>query len=95
MAENKTYLLDTNVLIQDPEAIFKFYDNEVVIPDIVIEELDKLKKKSGDIGYNARKSIRNIEALRKKGDILKGIPMEHGGSFRIEIDCKMVGLPEG
>ena len=50
MAENKTYLQDTNVLIQDPEAIFKFYDNEVVIPDIVIEELDKLKKKSGDIG---------------------------------------------
>lgn len=95
MAENKTYLLDTNVLIQDPEAIFKFYDNEVVIPDIVIEELDKLKKKSGDIGYNARKSIRNIENLRKEGNILKGIPMEHGGSFRIEIDCKMVELPEG
>lgn len=66
MAENKTYLLDTNVLIQDPEAIFKFYDNEVVIPDIVIEELDKLKKKSGDIGYNARKSIRNIEAPQKR-----------------------------
>lgn len=95
MAENKIYLLDTNVLIQDPEAIFKFYDNEVVIPDIVIEELDKLKKKSGDIGYNARKSIRNIENLRKEGNILKGIPMEHGGSFRIEIDCKMVELPEG
>ena len=59
MAENKTYLLDTNVLIQDPEAIFKFYDNEVVIPDIVIEELDKLKKKVA-ISVTMRENLSEI-----------------------------------
>lgn len=96
MAINKkNYLLDTNVLIQDPDAIFKFDENNVVIPDIVIEELDKLKKKEGDIGYNARQSIRNIEKLRKSGNILDGILLENGGIFRIETNFKSVELPEG
>lgn len=93
--KKKTYLLDTNVLIQDPDAIYKFDDNNVVIPDIVIEELDKLKKKEGDLGYNARQAIRNIEKLRKSGDILKGIKLDNNGTFRIETDCKTVKLPEG
>ena len=95
MSKKKTYLLDTNVLIQDPDAIFSFEENNVVIPDIVIEELDRLKKKDGDIGYNVRQSIRNIEALRQKGNLLKGIRLENKGLFRIETDCKNVALPEG
>ena len=61
----KTYVLDTNVLIQDPLALYKFDDNEVVIPDTVIEELDRLKKREGDIGYNARKTIKEIEHIRE------------------------------
>lgn len=96
MAMNKKiYLLDTNVLIQDPDAIYKFDENDVVISDIVIEELDKLKKKDGDIGYNARQSIRNIEKLRKSGNILDGILLENKGIFRIETNFKSVKLPEG
>lgn len=96
MAMNKKiYLLDTNVLIQDPDAIYKFNENDVVISDIVIEELDKLKKKDGDIGYNARQSIRNIEKLRKSGNILDGILLENRGIFRIETNFKSVKLPEG
>ena len=40
----KTFVIDTNVLIHDPESIFRFEDNDVVIPITVIEELDDLKK---------------------------------------------------
>lgn len=94
MENMKTYLLDTNVLIQDPDSIFKFEDNEVVISDIVIEELDKLKKKPGDLGYNARSAIRKIEALRTQGDILKGINLEDHGIFRIEVNYKSIPLPD-
>lgn len=90
----KIYVLDTNVLIQDPESIYKFEDNEVVLPDTVIEELDRLKNKTGELGYISRKCIREIEELRKSGDILNGVKMEHGGIFRIETDCKEVEMPE-
>lgn len=91
----KTYILDTNVLIQDPDAMFKFNEHEVIISDITIEELDKLKKKPGDIGYSARASIRNIDNLMKKGNVLKGVRLDNKGIFRIETDCKNVILPEG
>lgn len=90
----KIYVLDTNVLIQDPEAIYKFEDNDVVLPDTVIEELDRLKGRDGDIGYIARKCIREIEKLRQTGDILNGVEMEQNGIFRIETDCKKVEMPE-
>lgn len=93
--KRKTYILDTNVLIQDPNAMFNFGSNEVVISDITIEELDKLKKKNGDLGYSARASIRNIDSLMKKGNILKGIKLDNNGIFRIETDCKNTILPEG
>ena len=100
----KTYILDTNVLIQDPDAIYKFEENEIVIPDVVIEELDKLKKGYGEVGYNARKAIKAIEALRLQGNILEGVKLVasskvHGkktqyGKLRIETDCKHVSMPE-
>lgn len=93
--KRKTYILDTNVLIQDPDAMFKFNEHEVIISDITIEELDKLKKKPGDIGYSARASIRNIDNLMKKGNVLKGVRLDNKGIFRIETDCKNVILPEG
>ena len=60
----KTYVLDTNVLIQTPEALECFEDNEVVLPLAVLEELDNLKKKAeGEKGENARKAIRRLEPV--------------------------------
>ena len=56
----KTYVLDTNVLIQDPDSIFKFEDNNVVLSGTTIDELDRLKKYQGEVGYSARKASRNI-----------------------------------
>lgn len=77
----KIYVIDTNVFIHNPDCISKFDDNDVAIPFIVIEELDGLKKAPGEKGYSARCAIRNINRIRKKGDILKGIEMENGGKL--------------
>ena len=75
----KTYVLDTNVLIQAPYAIQCFEDNQVILPVVVLEELDNLKKAEGEKGANARKAIRLLENLRRKGDLLEGVPLEGGG----------------
>ena len=60
----KIYVLDTNVLIQAPYAPCCFEENEVVIPLVVVEELDGLKKADGERGANARSAIRLLESLR-------------------------------
>ena len=65
----KTYVLDTNVLIQAPDAIYRFKENDLVIPLMVLEELDGLKKAEGEKGLNARASIRELESLRQTGDL--------------------------
>lgn len=89
----KTYVVDTNVLIQSPEAIHCFEDNQVVLPVAVLEELDNLKKADGEKGLNARKAIRLLEQLRLKGDLLAGVPLERGGSLRVEKNFVDVALP--
>lgn len=57
----KNYVLDTNVLIHDPDAIFKFDDNNIIIPATVVDELGKLKREPGQLGRDVREAIRNIE----------------------------------
>ncbi len=81
---NKTFVLDTNVLIHDPGSLYSFDDNEVVLPLAVIEELDKLKKLSDERGRNARLIARKLDDLRKKGKLLKGVKTKNGGLIRIE-----------
>ncbi len=90
----KTYVIDTNVLIQAPYAAECFEDNNVVIPIVVLEELDSLKKAEGERGANARAAIRNLEEFSRRGDLLKGVPLERGGSLRIEKNFVKVKLPE-
>jgi PhoH-like ATPase len=80
----KTFVLDTNVLIHDPDSLFDFTDNHVVIPLAVIEELDKLKKYSDERGRNARIISRRLDGLRKKGKISQGVLLDEGGTIRIE-----------
>ena len=60
----KTFVLDTNVLLHDPEALTAFEDNNVVIPIYVIEEVDAFKKDQSELGRNARHAVRNLDALR-------------------------------
>ena len=75
----KIYVLDTNVLIADPDALFRFADNVVAIPDMVIEELDNHKKDVGDIGYNVRQAHRNLKILMGLGKISNGVVTDDNG----------------
>ena len=90
----KIYVIDTNVLIQSPDAIENFEDNAVVIPLVVVEELDGLKKADGEKGANARAAVRLLEKYRNEGNLLKGIKLESGGSLRVEKNYRNVELPE-
>lgn len=74
----KNYVLDTNVLIHAPYAMECFEDNNVIIPLVVIEELDGLKKSEDDKGASAREAIRNLERYRMQGDLFQGIQLEKG-----------------
>ena len=79
----KLYILDTNVLISDPDAVNAFDDNTVIIPTEVIEELDNQKNEPGDKGFNVRRAIRNIHALQENGKLSEGVPVGNGGELRI------------
>ena len=85
----KTYVLDTNVLIQAPYALQSFEDNHIVLPLAVLEELDGLKRAEGETGANARQAIRFLEALRLKGSLIEGVCLPGGGSVRT---CLRSGL---
>ena len=89
----KTYVLDTNVLIQAPYAVNCFEENYIVLPMVVLEELDNLKKAEGERGAKARASIRMLEQLRMRGDLLKGVTLENGGTLRVEKNYVDVELP--
>ena len=89
----KTYVIDTNVLIQAPYALGCFEDNDLVIPLVVVEELDGLKKAEGDRGANARAAVRMLESLRAKGNLLEGVKLESGGMLRVEKNFVNVELP--
>ncbi|MFW5992068.1 MAG: PIN domain-containing protein, partial [Halanaerobiaceae bacterium] len=91
----KIYVLDTNVLLMDPEAIFAFADNQIMIPLAVVEEIDDQKKKSSDIGYNARQTSRILDKLRKKGKLNQGVELDNGGCIKIIIDQDELVLPPG
>lgn len=90
----KTYVIDTNVLIQAPNALDCFEDNNLVLPLVVVEELDGLKKSEGERGSNARTAVRILESYRLRGDLLEGVPLEKGGMLRIEKNYKNVELPD-
>jgi PhoH-like ATPase len=85
--KNKTFVLDTNVLIHDPEAFMKFPRCRVVIPLTVIEELDHLKKNPAEVGKNARTAVRLIEewVQSKSGNLHEGVPLENQSSLRVVI----------
>ncbi len=91
----KTYVLDTNVLIQAPYALDCFEDNQVILPVAVLEELDGLKLAEGERGTNARQAIRYIEELRKLGSLTEGVALANGGTFKVEINHVDEVLPPG
>ncbi|MDD2972926.1 MAG: PhoH family protein [Lachnospiraceae bacterium] len=91
----KTYVLDTNVLIQAPYALQCFEDNNIILPVAVLEELDNLKIAEGETGANARQAIRYLEQLRGKGNLTEGVSLPEGGILRLEINHINEPLPQG
>ena len=89
----KIYVVDTNVLIQAPYGMQCFEDNQVVLPVVVLEELDNLKKAEGETGANVRTTIRMLEELRLQGDLLEGVTLPGGGTLRVEKNYRDVALP--
>ncbi len=93
MGAKKIFVLDTNVLLFDAQAIYKFNDNDVVIPISVIEEIDRFKKDLNEVGRNARQFSRNLDNLRSKGSLSTGIKIETGGTLRVELNDEKLQLP--
>lgn len=83
---DKIYVLDTNILLSDPNAIFTFEDNEVVIPAVVIEEIDSKKRLPDQVGRNAREVARILDGLRKLAPLHQGTVLPNGGRLRIELN---------
>ena len=79
----KNYVLDTNVLLHDPDASLNFEDNNVNVPITVIEEIDQFKKGLDEIGRNARMASRLLDGLRQKGDLRTGVLNDGGGLVRV------------
>ncbi|WP_052326456.1 PhoH family protein [Halobacteroides halobius] len=81
----KIYILDTNVVLHDPRAIFSFEDNQVMIPMAVIEEIDDQKKRQDSVGQNARIFSRYLDELRTKGDLSQGVNLKSGGILKTNL----------
>jgi PhoH-like ATPase len=98
MAMKKVFILDTNVLLNDPLSIFKFEENDIVIPISVIEEVDHFKKELSDVGRNAREVSRILDRLRTKGKLSSGIKLfddrPDSGQLFVYLGHNMEMLPE-
>ncbi|MFT3782684.1 MAG: PhoH family protein [Nibricoccus sp.] len=91
-AKVKTFVLDTNVLLHDPQSIYKFEDNNLVIPVEVLEELDAIKtEQSTERGRNARRVHRILqELLPDSRTMLEGVQLENGGTLSVVINRYLV-----
>lgn len=84
----KNYILDANILIHDPQSIFHFADNTVIIPVAVIEEIDRFKKEQTARGYNARAVVRLLDALRNGRSLAQGVQLDSGGLLRVHCESE-------
>lgn len=80
----KNFILDTNVLLFEPSSIYKFGESTVIIPLVVLEEVDKFKREIGETGRNARRFSREVDQLRSTGDLAGGVSLRNGGVLKIE-----------
>jgi len=79
----KNYIIDTNVLLHDPNSLLSFADNHVLIPIEVIEEIDRFKRESTELGQNARTVSRMLDGFRGDGSLSEGVKLPNGGKLKI------------
>lgn len=94
-SQKKVFVLDTNVLLHDPNSIFHFQEHDVVVPIVVIEEVDHFKKDQTEVGRNARTVSRLLDRLRDKGSLSEGIKLDGGGNLKVDVAIHNldIGLP--
>lgn len=88
---DKIFVLDTNVILYDPQSIFKFGKHTVYIPLVVVEEIDRFKRDQNENGRNARQFSRFIDELRSKGSVAEGVPLDNGGKLVIAVSMAYKG----
>lgn len=82
----RTYVIDTSVLLSDPHAILRFDEHEVVLPAVVIAELEG-KRTHPELGYFARTALRLLDDLRiSAGRLDQPVPLDNGGTLRVELN---------
>ncbi len=79
----KNYILDTNVLLHDPNSLLSFQEHNVLIPIEVIEEVDRFKRQGTDLGQNARSVSRTLDGLRHQGRLSEGVALPQQGRLRV------------
>ena len=84
MSVPTVHVLDTNVLLYAPESLYAFPDSEVVVPIVVVEEIDRFKGELSETGHNARKAAETLDALRESGSLADGVALPQGGRLRVE-----------
>lgn len=86
-SQRKTYVVDTNVLLHDPNALFAFEEHVVIIPIVIIEEIDRFKKDLTEVGRNARQVSRILDELLLEHGIplSQGVPLDRGGELRVDL----------
>jgi PhoH-like ATPase len=89
------FILDTNVLLFDPNALQVFDEHDLMIPITVIEEIDRFKKDLNEVGRNARMVSRALDALRKKGSLSEGVALGTGGRLWVQLPSSETSLPHG
>ena len=93
----KVFILDTNILLNNPDSIFKFEENDVIIPISVIEEIDTFKKDMSETGRNAREVSRILDRLRERGTLSAGVKLRdtaESGTLFVYLGHNMEILPE-
>lgn len=88
--KRKTFVIDTNVLLHDPNALTNFGDNDVVVPLAVLEEFDTKKRYRDELSKNAREVLRYFDSLKDvgEGDLHKGVVLPNGARIRIQLEIK-------
>ncbi|MFQ5345741.1 MAG: PhoH family protein [Mariprofundus sp.] len=93
---HKIYILDTNVIIHDPNSLQRFDEHDVVLPIVVLEEMDKVKKGFDELARNVREASRQLDELSMEcDDLSKGCPLPGGGRLFFELNHRSLDiLPE-
>lgn len=81
----KIFVLDTSVILYDPQCIYRFEDNHVVIPIVCLEEMDRFKKELTEVGRNARQFSRYLDEIRKRGSLTTGVEVGKKGTLTVDL----------